>query len=98
MEEMTMKTEKERLIHETSEIAQEIGSRGFMAKWMVDKDAMREWPDPAARERELRTLWDQQWKKHYPAFVKTAERVSLVELAAYRSRLQKVSFRRACKA
>jgi hypothetical protein len=87
-EETTMGTEKERLIREAFAIAHEIGSRGFVARWLVDKDARREWPDPALRERELRAFWDEHWKESYPALVKETATLSLAELSAYRSRLQ----------
>ena len=83
-----MKAEKERLIGEAYEIAGEIGSRGFVAKWMVDQETIQECRDPAVRERELLAFWHDHWKKAYPGFVKAAEALSLSELMAYRIGLQ----------
>jgi hypothetical protein len=77
---------KERLIREAYEIAREIGFRGFMAKWMTDKEAMQEWPDRTLRERELRTLWGQT--SNFQEFAKTAAAMPLEKLALYRDRLQ----------
>ena len=83
-----MSKEKERLIREAFEIAREMGSRGFVAKWMADAEAILKWPDPAVRAREMQAFWDKQWKASYPACVKGARKLSLAELTAYRSRLQ----------
>jgi hypothetical protein len=83
-----MSKEKERLIREAFKIAREIGSRGFVAKWMADAEAILKWPDPAVRAREMQAFWDKQWKASYPARVKEAHKLSLAELTAYRNRLQ----------
>jgi hypothetical protein len=77
---------KERLIREAYEIAREIGYPGFMAKWMVDEEAIQQWPDRTVRERELRTLWRQS--SNFQEFAKTAAAMPLEKLAFYRDRLQ----------
>src|SRR5258708_32975930 len=83
-----MRTDKEELIRDTLEIAEEIGCRGFVAKWMVDHEAVQEWPNPLERESEIRALWGKQWEASSPSLIKEVRKLTLEELTAYRSQLQ----------
>jgi hypothetical protein len=80
-------TDRETLIRETHRLKSEIGYTGFRLQHFNDPDVVKEWPDPAVRERELRTSWDKQSKDSYPAYRADAAMVSTEDLAAARDHL-----------
>ena len=47
---------RESLLREMQRLAGEIGYAGFRLEYFNDAETIREWPDPATRERELRTI------------------------------------------
>jgi hypothetical protein len=49
---------RDALLRETFRLNREIGYVGFRHRFFTDPDAIKEWPDPAMRERELRRFWD----------------------------------------
>ncbi len=79
--------DREALIRETHRLNYEIGYAGFRLQYFNDPDAIKEWPDPAVRERELRSFWDKQAEQSYPAYRAGAATLSTKNLADYRDRL-----------
>jgi hypothetical protein len=80
-------TDREALIRETHRLKREIGYTGFRLQYFNDPDAIKEWPDPAMRERELRSFWDKLGEESYPAYRADAMTLSTKSLAACRDRL-----------
>ena len=79
--------DREALLRETHRLSSEIGYAGFRRDYVNDPAAVKEWPDPARRERELRAEWDKHSEERYPSFRETFADVTTKELAAYRDHL-----------
>jgi hypothetical protein len=60
--------DKQPLIREAHCLANEAGYPGFRRKYFDDPDAVKEWPEPAARDRGLRAEWEQFAAEYYPDF------------------------------
>lgn len=60
--------EKTLVIRELFDLATEAGYPGFRREYFDDPDLVREWPDPAVRETELRAIWQGLSEQHYPEF------------------------------
>jgi hypothetical protein len=50
---------REALLSETYSLTREIGFVGFRREFVGDADTIREWPDPADREKGIREAWDE---------------------------------------
>jgi hypothetical protein len=74
-------------LRETHRLNYEIGYAGFRLEYVNDSDTIKEWPDPATRERELRSFWFSQAEQAYPSYRDTFAGVSTRELKAYRDDL-----------
>jgi hypothetical protein len=75
--------DRDALLRETHRLNQELGYFGFRDQYFNDADAIKEWADPAMRERELRSFWDKQWEGSYASYQKDFARYSVNVLAAY---------------
>jgi hypothetical protein len=80
-------TDRDALIREAHRLEREIGYTGFRLQYFNDRDAVKEWPDPAMRERELRNFWDKLAEESYPAYRADAMTLSTEALAALHERL-----------
>ena len=52
--------DRDALLRETYRLNHELGYIGFRHQYFNDPDGIKEWPDPALRERELRNFWDNE--------------------------------------
>ena len=59
--------ERKTLLRETHRLHHEIGYAGFRLEYFNDAAAIKEWPDPATRKRELQAIWSSQAKQAYPS-------------------------------
>jgi hypothetical protein len=59
-------SDKHSLLRRAFDLATEAGYHGFRREYFNDPEAIKEWPDPATRERELRASWHEL--RDYPAF------------------------------
>jgi hypothetical protein len=80
--------DREALLRETHRLAWEVGYAGFRLEHFNDAAAVKEWPDPAARERELRSFWNQRAEGAFPDFRRQFADVSTERLAGYRDGLR----------
>jgi hypothetical protein len=76
-------TDREALLRETYRLNHELGYIGFRHQYFNDLDEIKEWPDPAMRERALRNFWDKQWEGGYASYYTDFARYSVNVLAAY---------------
>jgi hypothetical protein len=82
------KPDRDALLRETHRLNHELGYVGFRHQYLSDPDAVKQWPDPAVRERQLRSFWDKQWEGSYAAYHKDFARHSVNVLAAYYDHLR----------
>jgi hypothetical protein len=80
--------DRDTLLRETHRLNQELGYIGFRHQYFNDADAIKEWAEPAMRERELRSFWDKQWEGSYASYQKDFARYSFNVLAAYYDHLR----------
>jgi hypothetical protein len=80
--------ERDALLRETYRLNHELGYIGFRHQYLNDPDAIKEWPDPAVRERELRKFWDNEQKDSFPSYCNSHSNESLRVLSAYRDCLR----------
>jgi hypothetical protein len=78
---------RDALLRETYRLNHEIGYVGFRHRYFDDPDAVKEWPDPALRERELRSFWDSRPEEGFASYRETQADVTIQVLAAYRDYL-----------
>ncbi len=78
--------DREALIRETHRLNHEIGYTGFRLQYFNDPEAIKEWPDPALRERELRSFGTSRRSKAIP-LTAPGSHIIHQELGAYRDRL-----------
>ena len=57
--------DRDDLLSETHRLSREVGYVGFRDEYFDDPDVIEEWPDPAVRERELRTFWDKAGENRF---------------------------------
>lgn len=77
---------RDALLRETYRLNHEIGYIGFRDEFFNDPRAIKEWPDPAVRERELRGFWDSEGS--LASFRQGHAHESVEQLTAYRDRLR----------
>jgi hypothetical protein len=80
--------DREALLRETHRLAWAVGYAGFRLEHFNDAAAVQEWPDPATRERELRSFWSQQAEDAFPDFRRQFADVSTERLDGYRDSLR----------
>jgi len=74
---------RDTLLRETYRLNHELGYIGFRHQYFNDPDEIKEWPDPAVRERELRNFWDKRREGGYASYYTDFARYSVNVLAAY---------------
>jgi hypothetical protein len=77
------KPDRDTLLRETHRLNQELGYIGFRHQYFHDPDTIEEWPDPAVRERGLRSFWDKEYAGGYASYREVFARYSVNVLAAY---------------
>lgn len=82
------KINREALLRITHRLHREIGYAGFRLEYFNDPDAINEWPDPAVRERELRSFWSERAEQAYPSYREKFTDVSTEYLAGLRTHLR----------
>jgi hypothetical protein len=85
---MAIDADREALLRETHRLHHEIGYAGFRLEYCNDAAAIKEWPDPAIRERELRSFWFSQAEQAYPSYRATHADASTELLTALRDHLR----------
>jgi hypothetical protein len=80
--------DREALLRETHQLNRELGYPGFRLEYFNDPDAIKEWPDPATRERELRAFWDGKAEEAFPSYRDTFADVRTDDLADMRDHLR----------
>ena len=85
---MASKPEREALLEETYRLNCEIGYAGFRPQYFNDAAAVKEWPDPVVRDRELRAFWAGEAARHYPSYRASLADVSTEDLTAWRDHLR----------
>lgn len=74
---------RDALLRESHRLNHELGYIGFRHRYFNDPDEIREWPDPAVREQELRSFWDKEMQGNYASYLKDFSHYSVGVLAAY---------------
>ena len=74
---------RDELLRESHRLNHELGYIGFRHEFVNDPDGIRQWPDPAVRERELRRFWDEHMEGSFAAYQKDFAHYSVGVLAAY---------------
>jgi hypothetical protein len=82
------KINREALLRITHRLHREIGYAGFRLEYFNDPDAINEWPDPAVRERELRSSWSERAEQAYPSYREKFTDASTEYLAGLRTHLR----------
>jgi hypothetical protein len=85
---MAEKLDREALLRETHRLYREIGYAGFRLEYFNDADVVKEWPDPATRERELRAFWSSKAEQAYPSYREQFADVRSADLVALRDHLR----------
>jgi hypothetical protein len=80
--------DRDDLIRETYRLNHELGYIGFRHQYFNDPDAIKEWPDPAIRERELRSFWDNEHEGRFASYREDFAKDSVEVLTAYRDHLR----------
>jgi hypothetical protein len=80
--------DRDDLIRETYRLNHELGYIGFRHQYFNDPDAIKEWPDPAIRERELRSFWDNEHEGRFASYPEDFAKDSVEVLTAYRDYLR----------
>ncbi len=80
--------DRDALLRETYRLNHELGYIGFRHQYFNDPDAIKEWPDPALRERELRNFWDNEGGGDFASYYKSHANESVKALTAYRNDLR----------
>jgi hypothetical protein len=85
-------TDRDELLRETYRLSHELGYIGFRHQHFNDPDAIKEWPDPAVREIELRDFWEtggcDSALEGFASYRKSHANESVEHLAAYRDQLR----------
>ena len=84
---MADKPDREALLQEIHRLNCVIGYAGFRLHYFNDAAAIKEWPDPVMRERELRAFWAAEAERHYLFNRASLADVSTEDLTAWRDRL-----------
>jgi hypothetical protein len=79
---------RDALVRETFRLNHELGYIGFRHQYVNDPDVVKEWPDPATRERELRQFWDEQRGGTIASYRQGFANDSIQDLTAYRDYLR----------
>jgi hypothetical protein len=77
--------DRETLLAETHRLTREIGFVGFRREFMNEPEAIKEYPDAAEREKELREFWDD--KADYATFRETHATADIGVIERYRDAL-----------
>jgi hypothetical protein len=80
--------EREGILRETYRLNHELGYIGFRHRYFHDIDAIKEWPDPAVRERELRRFWDNARHGGFASYYESHASESIRVLSAHRDHLR----------
>ncbi len=80
--------ERDAILRETYRLNHEIGYIGFRDQYLNDPDVVKEWPDPAVRERELRKFWDNEQEGRFASYREDFAGDSVQVLTAYRDSLR----------
>jgi hypothetical protein len=80
--------ERESILRETYRLNHEVGYIGFRHRYFHDVDAIKEWPDPAVREGELRKFWDTEQHGGFASYYESHANESLMVLSAHRDHLR----------
>jgi hypothetical protein len=75
------------LLQANYRLSQELGYVGFRHQYFTDPDAIKEWPDPAVRERELRNFWDNEQEGGFASYCACHPHESVEVLTAYHDHL-----------
>jgi hypothetical protein len=79
---------RDALVRETFRLNHELGYVGFRHQYVNDPGAVKEWPDPALREREVRKSWDEQHEGTFASYRQEFANDSVQALTAYRDHLR----------
>src|SRR5271157_1223867 len=80
--------DRDALLRETYRVNHELGYIGFRHQYFNDPDAIKEWPEQAVRERELRNFWDNEGAGGFASYCKSLANESVKALTAYRNYLR----------
>jgi hypothetical protein len=80
--------DRDDLLLETHRLSREVGYVGFRDEYFDDPDVIAEWPDPAVRERELRTFWDKAGESALASYKVAYANDSADFLTVHRDRLR----------
>jgi hypothetical protein len=78
--------DRDALLRETYRLNHELGYIGFRDQYFNDPDLIKEWPDPAVREREVRNFWDER-EGSFASYYKDFANDNVKVLTAYRDYL-----------
>jgi len=80
--------DRDALLRETYRLNRELGYIGFRHQYFNDPDAIKEWPDPAVRERDLWNYWNNEGVGDFASYYTSHANESVKALTAYRNDLR----------
>jgi hypothetical protein len=89
--ENAMAADRDALLRETYRLSRDIGYAVYRQQFFNDPDAIRKWPDPVVRERELRSWWDDSPEGGFASYSESHADVNVETLTAFRDYLRSLS-------